>query len=280
MTTFRARNPLRDLLAPSRCVFKLHRPGDAGDPPTTLMARARELDSELTSTPSGAGELLSWSVSHGTVDAFGGLFVLAESGAFERVRRAPPERTGLAAGFPYWHWARQAKPGQHQRSFTQRAFEQVLISLRGGVHEPLGLAVAQDNPRDIDATSFRGNSLVVVPYALEQLLELCQGPQAAWLSSVRRGAERVAAIALRSPARLRPCSLILSSVGNLGRISWAKNITPESFEMIPTPATPAGATVVLWGQGPEQALTLCAADAHVVAEQRERIAQGWESALG
>jgi hypothetical protein len=123
--------------------------------------------------------------------------------------------------------------------------------------------------------------MVVIEIASTVLAELTAGDKARWLREVRTLSDRVRAIALSRPRLLgRPsASVTVSSVGDVARIPWAAAVDPSVFEMVPTPVTPEGATVVLWGRGPRQALTNCAVPTHPVARAALRVRDAWQNAL-
>jgi hypothetical protein len=281
---FRERNALVEQLRGSLCVFRLHAPRDVAPEslcPAALREACARIDADLDVERRADATTLTLSVSHATLDAFGGMYLLARSGAVSVARACAPDRTALAGTFSYWHSVRLRDEGDAARTHTQRTVEAMLDVLGPAAGERVALIVSKDDPARIDERSFLGNSLVLLEMPRGELAELARAPKGAWRQAIMQQSDRVRAIAEKRAALLRTTAarLTFSSVGDVRRIPWASELDPSFFEMVPTPSTCDGATVVLWGRGTQQALTVCADRDGLIARAHVAIRDAWEGAL-
>ncbi len=291
---FRQHNCLAAQLGCSLCVFRVTSARDDG----ASDAAARELHADLLAGCRRVGGVLDMAdtdqastvtleASHASVDAFGGMYLLARwlplPAASPAGRGAVAHRSARAGGFDYHHFVVDAPDdaGSSRGTLTQRAIGAILEALDLAPDARVAVVVAKDDPRVIDETTYPGNSLVMLELARATLDALARGPREAWRAALTRDSDRLRAIALKRPDLLKGSAVdvTFSSVGDVARIPWAAALDPSFFEMVPTPASDRSATVVLWGRGARQALTLCARKEHVVMRRADAIRAAWEGVL-
>ncbi len=288
---FRQRNCLAKQLECSLCVFRTALGDDAPAPiPPELEAACARLGARLEFVTKGVERTASLVVSHAAADAFGGMYLFARWLPLPEPRSGGPwYRRGRAGEFEYHHFAvdvGRAAPDTGRatptpRTMTQRCVGAIMGALALPGSARTAVVVAKDDPSVIDASSYPGNSLVILEFARDALVSLCEAPRGSWRDTLLRESDRVRAVALRRPELLRrsEVAVTFSSVGDVATMPWALRLDPSFFEMIPTPASDSSATVVLWGRGKRQALTVCAKPGHVVLSRLDFVRSAWEAAL-
>ncbi len=252
--------------------------------PALASARPWNLSQEASN---GAASIV---VSHASADAFGGMYLLARWLPLPEPRAGGPwYRSGRARDFDYHHFAVDvgsafADTGRSTptpRTMTQRCVGAMMRALALPASARTAVVVAKDDPSANDASSYPGNSLVILEFARDALVSLCEAPRGSWRDTLLRESDRVRAVALPRPDLLRrsEVAVTFSSVGDVATIPWAARPDRSFFEMIPTPASDSSATVVLCGRGKRQALTVCAKPGHIVLERLELVRSAWEAAL-
>jgi hypothetical protein len=300
MKLFRQQNPLADQLRASSCIFRLYVPGGV-QPSQDLVHECERAGARLSEeTAEDGARTLTLTVSHAVMDAFGGMFLISQLGAALCAQAAAAcgplpkdglQRIGVAEGYRSVHFvceaprgavarAREAPAEAERQTLTQRVLARFagLGPFSGG---RIAVVVAKDDLRSLDLETYRGNSLVMIGFAAEELGAHAAGSKARWRSVVAERSNRVAAVAMRRPGRLGASDspVTVSSVGDVERLPWATALDPAFFEMIPTPGSGYSATVVLWGRGARQALTLCGLDDHPIMRGRDELCAAWKDAL-
>jgi hypothetical protein len=290
---FRQRNPLAALLHASNCVFRLRLPTGV-TPARSLLDECERIGALLTSEPMDeATHVLTLTVSHSVLDAFGGMFLLSQRGPIASAHADPgPAFMSLGRRLgdcQYFHFVDQKRRGATaappttdapKRTLTQRILGR-LMRLPVFAARRVAMAVAKDDVRALTQDTYLGNSLVLVELDAADLLRASSAPREVWQRTLAEHSERVKKLALRRPGLLRAseAAVTISSVGDVERIPWASALDPSFFEMIPTPSQ-GSATLVLWGKGDRQALTLCAREEHAIIRARHDIRRIWQECLG
>ena len=144
----------------------------------------------------------------------------------------------------------------------------------------VGVTISMDDLRRLDIKHLAGNSFTTVVLSREDLLQLAASSRATWNGTlIKKASQLVHIIKKRRRLIARYPDIVFSSVGDLAKLDWSCNLTPQFMQMIPTPSSREVGNIVFWGNGEIQCFLLCCGKEHPLAKQFARLSEIWENTL-
>lgn len=280
MLQVRSENVFGRFLQGSRCIFRF---ACADDPRESLpLGEIARLGGSYSCDQVLGGFEVEVRLPHENADAFGGLFWAAKADAKVGLGILANEiDVRMGEDFLAQRTRKIPTVSIRQGTVTQAFLGGLLPTLDRFGFENVALPVCLDDLALIDESSWSGNSFVIVLVTVREMQEFVRLEKTAWRRVLKERATRILRIARQRPGAiqtLRKC-VLLSSIGDIGRLPWASLMSGEKLMMVPTPSEPDSANIVLWSGSGAASFAFCGGDTSNMRELCAAAEGVWRSIL-
>lgn len=222
--------------------------------------------------------LCSFNISHDDIDAFGGMAIASQLYNDLNLPKLEP-RKNVGGEINEYCYAQESKILNHfgddnSKSLSQNFLKKIIHLLLKHSINLVAIPVRLERLESLSSDHYWGNSFVIVELEISRLIELIELPKKVWAQELMSRAERVLKVGERRGIT-RPdlkSKILFSLIGDVSRYDWfAKEFSPSTFCMIPTPKDNSTLHCVLWSRSQEVALSTCVHRQNQIPLSREII---------
>lgn len=165
------------------------------------------------------------------------------------------------------------------QTFTQLFLQRFFRTFSMLQTENIGFVINTVDTKAVFEANIWGNGIAVDVIPGNELLNYATLPKTKWRRLLNIRSQKTLAHLSSGKEKASIDSIVISSIGDLSRLSWAESLNPSNFIISATPTEANLANLTLWSRGGIQSISVCASPDHWIFKRWNEVLKAWNPQL-